>query len=135
MAYVYFLIHISLYCLHTSSLIIFTLDVVTTWIGTVNAGRDRMLTDSDKFSISLLLKEMGCIPIFASQELIDRAYLGFCKQQLWPSFHNVDLLDLTHACWNGDACISNPELSWDQSSVCLSFLHLYFISFFQIRWF
>jgi len=94
-----------------------SLDTNTYWIGTVNPGRDRILSEGDRISIRNVLSEIGCIPIFAPQELIDRAYLGYCKQQLWPSFHNVDLLDLTHACWNGDACISNPELSWDQSSV------------------
>mmetsp|Transcript_32999 Transcript_32999/g.74466 ORF Transcript_32999/g.74466 Transcript_32999/m.74466 type:complete len:889 (+) Transcript_32999:122-2788(+) len=90
----------------------------TVWIGTVNAGRDRVLTEADKISIRKVLEPMNCVPIFAAQDLVDRAYFGFCKDHLWPSFHNVDLLDLTHSCWNNsEAHISNPELSWDQTAV------------------
>ena len=33
------------------------------------------------------------------ESLTDRMYLGFCKQVLWPSFHNVDLLDLATNGW------------------------------------
>ena len=54
-----------------------------------------------------------CIPIFfvddsplveddgakSKESLTDRMYLGFCKQVLWPSFHNVDLLDLATNGW------------------------------------
>ena len=91
-------------------------DVSTVWIGTITC-RGRFLTESDKVEIRSTLKQMNCIPIFASQDLKDRAYLGYCKQQLWPSFHNVDILDLTNSAWNGQAYISNPELSWDQTKV------------------
>ena len=31
--------------------------------------------------------------------VLDNMYLGFCKQVLWPSFHNVDLLDLATCGW------------------------------------
>ena len=57
---------------------------------------------------------MDCIPIFfvvdddnpdddatarTSDSLLDLMYLGFCKQVLWPSFHNVNLLDLATIGW------------------------------------
>ena len=90
--------------------------ISTRWIGTVKPGRDRVLSEADKVSIRKALAPMDCFPIFAPQEVVDRAYLGFCKQQLWPSFHNVDMLDLTNACWAADVVVSNPELSWDQAS-------------------
>jgi trehalose 6-phosphate synthase/phosphatase len=92
-------------------------EMKTYWVGTVNSGRDRVLTEADMISIRKALLPMNCYPIFAAQELVDRAYLGFCKQQMWPSFHNVDMLDLTNACWNSDSFVSNPELSWDQSAL------------------
>jgi len=92
-------------------------DVPTTWIGTINAGRERVLTPADKMSIKKALVPMSCVPIFADNDLVDKAYFGFCKQHLWPSFHNVDMLDLTNACWNVEASQESPELSWDLSAV------------------
>ena len=91
-------------------------EVSTMWIGTVTC-RGRLLTEADKLAIRTVLQPMNCVPIFASQDLVDRAYLGYCKQQLWPSFHNVDILDLTNSAWNGEAHLANPELSWDQTTV------------------
>ena len=53
----------------------------TVWIGTVNAGRDRVLTEADKISIRKVLEPMNCVPIFAAQDLVDRAYFGFWSTQ------------------------------------------------------
>ncbi|KAL7444630.1 hypothetical protein ACHAXH_008584 [Discostella pseudostelligera] len=101
----------------------------TTWIGTVsNVPSSQLENPVDREEIRQLLQGMGCIPIFFSKEeqvvaiveasagassagaggaaggektntLLDRMYLGFCKQVLWPSFHNVDLLDLATNGW------------------------------------
>ena len=92
-------------------------EVKTKWVGTVSAGSGRVLHEMDKVQIRKVLLAMDCVPIFAPQELVDRAYLGFCKQQLWPSFHNVDMLDLSHPCWHPPVVVDNPELSWDQGTV------------------
>jgi len=81
-------------------------EVKTRWVGTVSAGPGRVLHEIDKVQIRKVLLAMDCVPIFAPQELVDRAYLGFCKQQLWPSFHNVDMLDLSHPCWSASAAVS-----------------------------
>jgi len=35
----------------------------------------------------------------STESILDLMYLGFCKQVLWPSFHNVDLLDLATNGW------------------------------------
>ena len=66
-----------------------------------------------------LIGGMDCIPVFFFNDIdngggggmggrraggersnfVDLMYLGFCKQVLWPSFHNVDLLDLAMNGW------------------------------------
>ena len=82
----------------------------TTWIGTVSNILADLLGDPVEWEvIRIILSGMDCIPVFfvaddddpdddatarASDLLLDLMYLGFCKQVLWPSFHNVDLLDL-----------------------------------------
>ncbi len=94
----------------------------TTWIGTVsNIPSSQLENPMDREEIRQLLHGMGCILIFFPKEeqkvavaegstgsgagdndtntLLDRMYLGFCKQVLWPSFHNVDLLDLATNGW------------------------------------
>jgi len=76
----------------------------TTWIGTVSNIPVPLLQDpSERRAIQRVLEGMDCIPIFFTDEhsesLLDLMYLGFCKQVLWPSFHNVDLLDLATNGW------------------------------------
>jgi len=74
----------------------------TTWIGTVNNIPMALLQDPfERAAIRDVLEGMDCIPIFFTEDesLLDLMYLGFCKQVLWPSFHNVDLLDLATNGW------------------------------------
>lgn len=80
----------------------------TTWIGTVSNVPITMLADAnEREAIRTLLKGMDCIPVFFFDEahtkeeenLLNDMYLGFCKQVLRPSFHNVDLLDLAMNGW------------------------------------
>ncbi|KAL7543485.1 hypothetical protein ACHAXR_012780 [Thalassiosira sp. AJA248-18] len=76
----------------------------TTWIGTVSNIPVELLKDpNERQAIRTVLQTMDCIPIFFSDpnqdNLLKDMYLGFCKQVLWPSFHNVDLLDLSMNGW------------------------------------
>lgn len=76
----------------------------TTWIGTVSNIPAQFLADeNEREAIRVVLKDMDCIPIFFVEEgaesVSELHYLGFCKQVLWPSFHNVDLLDLATNGW------------------------------------
>lgn len=43
---------------------------------------------------------MNCTAIFLDESIAKLAYNGYCKQVLWPTFHNVDQLDQIHAAWN-----------------------------------
>ena len=96
----------------------------TRWIGTVsNIPAQFLLDPRERDAIRGVLEPMDCIPIFfinedgsgsgsnttkskstsssssSSESILDLMYLGFCKQVLWPSFHNVDLLDLATNGW------------------------------------
>ncbi|KAL7488757.1 hypothetical protein ACHAW6_014361 [Cyclotella cf. meneghiniana] len=76
----------------------------TVWVGTVsNIPQEFMKDEQERNAIRDVLKTMDCIPIFFVEEkyesVIEFMYLGFCKQVLWPSFHNVDLLDLATNGW------------------------------------
>ena len=77
----------------------------STWIGTISSIPQQILADpKEQEAIRQVLKEMDCIPIFFTEShipenLLDLMYLGFCKQVLWPSYHNVDLLDLATNGW------------------------------------
>ena len=85
----------------------------TTWIGTVDVPDESLQDPQEREAIRQVLAEMDCIPIFLmdegddqqktgnskSETLVDRMYLGYCKQVLWPSFHNVDLLALATNSW------------------------------------
>mmetsp|Transcript_2591 Transcript_2591/g.8707 ORF Transcript_2591/g.8707 Transcript_2591/m.8707 type:complete len:999 (-) Transcript_2591:401-3397(-) len=90
-------------------------DLETQWFGTVFGARsDGMgVAVEDYDNIQAALQDMKCTPLFFPMSVYQGAYLGFCKQILWPSFHNVDILDLTCACWN--PTYSDPAHVWDQS--------------------
>ena len=67
-----------------------------------------------------VLKEMSCIPIFLEEEVTENAYRGYCKEVLWPIFHNVDQLESSLAIWRtraAAAAASEPgpksELVWN----------------------
>ena len=76
----------------------------TIWLGTVSNIPQECLNDEKELdAIKEVLMGMNCIPVFFNEEKYDSVvefmYLGFCKQVLWPSFHNVDLLDLATNGW------------------------------------
>ncbi|KAF8378311.1 hypothetical protein HHK36_029650 [Tetracentron sinense] len=43
-----------------------------------------------------LLEDFNCVPTFLPPDLQEKFYHGFCKQQLWPLFHNMMPICLDH---------------------------------------
>mmetsp|Transcript_11069 Transcript_11069/g.17059 ORF Transcript_11069/g.17059 Transcript_11069/m.17059 type:complete len:1126 (+) Transcript_11069:150-3527(+) len=76
------------------------------WVGTVTT-HPPIAREEDKQSIRQLLKSMNCYPLFLDPEVANAHYYGFCKQVLWPAFHNIDILDLN----------IQEKCSWDQSNL------------------
>ncbi|CAH0514041.1 unnamed protein product [Peronospora belbahrii] len=75
----------------------------TTWVGcvTYHARSDyEDLSDDDKSEITAILAEMRCIPVFIDRQLAANHHGGYCKNKLWPMFHNVDILDIYYAIWD-----------------------------------
>ena len=81
------------------------------WVGTVTTNPP-LESEEDKEAVRNILAEMHCIPIFLDPEVRKAHYFGFCKQVLWPAFHNIDLLDLSTCGW-----LPEPDgaSDWDQS--------------------
>eukprot|EP00638_Chattonella_subsalsa_P000169 CAMPEP_0117747192 /NCGR_PEP_ID=MMETSP0947-20121206/8366_1 /TAXON_ID=44440 /ORGANISM="Chattonella subsalsa, Strain CCMP2191" /LENGTH=1015 /DNA_ID=CAMNT_0005564601 /DNA_START=124 /DNA_END=3171 /DNA_ORIENTATION=+ len=79
----------------------------THWVGTVNVPGD--ITEQDRTELREVLAEMDCTPVFISKELEDGHYKGFCKQLLWPAFHNVDILELA------SSSSEDHTSKWDQT--------------------
>lgn len=69
------------------------------WVGTLSIALDR-LTEAEKSFLTAKLHSMDIIPVIIDDEIAAAAYYGFCKQIMWPVFHNVDQLDQIHAAWN-----------------------------------
>ncbi|CAM9367247.1 unnamed protein product [Chrysoparadoxa australica] len=86
----------------------------THWVGTVNLKRDEELTEEEMDQIRAILRPMDCTPLFISKAVQSEAYYGYCKQMLWPAFHNVDVLDLSEAGNNTSG--SDVEASWEQAT-------------------
>jgi hypothetical protein len=83
------------------------------WIGTVTP-HPPITNEEDRQAVRKVLAELDCTPIFIKQSTRQAHYYGFCKQVLWPAFHNIDLLDLSISGVSGgagDAATSD----WDQS--------------------
>ncbi len=94
----------------------------TFWVGTVSVVAE---TDEEREKISRVLKPLNCSPLFLDNKTIDSFYYGMCKQVLWPTFHNIDLLDLAKSGWGKNNLldhdghnsfkISEVDSNWDQS--------------------
>lgn len=55
---------------------------------------DAVLTpdaDARRPWVRQVLQPMCCTPIFVPMDIFRGSYLGYCKQILWPAFHNVRL--------------------------------------------
>jgi len=74
--------------------------VKTFWVGTVTVDNAPTLSKTDIEQLTALLTKMDCIPVFLDAAVLRLAYHGFCKEIMWPIFHNVDQLDHIHAAWN-----------------------------------
>ena len=64
------------------------------WVGTVTT-HPPISSQQDMDEVRKLLHNMDCTPIFLPDHIRHAHYYGFCKQVLWPAFHNIDLLDLS----------------------------------------
>lgn len=89
------------------------------WVGTVTT-HPPLENEHDKEAVKAVLSEMNCIPIFLDPAVRQAHYYGFCKQVLWPAFHNIDLLDLSTSGWlSSDNSIDDGDhviiSDWDQS--------------------
>jgi len=82
------------------------------WVGTVTT-HPPLATQEDEQAVRAILEEMNCIPFFLDAALVKDHYYGFCKQVLWPAFHNIDLLDLSTCGWLSDR--KSGASDWDQS--------------------
>mmetsp|Transcript_30642 Transcript_30642/g.51813 ORF Transcript_30642/g.51813 Transcript_30642/m.51813 type:complete len:1299 (+) Transcript_30642:113-4009(+) len=72
----------------------------TVWVGTLPGSITKTITAEEKEALRVQLSLMDCIPVFIDERIRAAAYYGFCKQIMWPVFHNVDQLDQIHAAWN-----------------------------------
>jgi trehalose 6-phosphate synthase/phosphatase len=99
-----------------------TQSLETFWVGTVSASAE---TEEEKENIRQLLEPLNCLPLFFDKKTIDAFYYGMCKQVLWPTFHNIDLLDIAKSGWGKNNLlddeghdahqISEVDSNWDQS--------------------
>lgn len=69
------------------------------WVGTLSISLNA-LTEAERTILLAKLHSMDIIPVIIDDEIAAAAYYGFCKQIMWPVFHNVDQLDQIHAAWN-----------------------------------
>ena len=74
------------------------------WIGTVTT-HPPLASEQDRDEVRSVLAQLSCTPLFLDDSVRQAHYYGFCKQILWPAFHNVDILDLSVL----------QQQSWDQS--------------------
>lgn len=81
------------------------------WVGTVTT-HPPLESEDDKEAVRKILEGMDCIPIFLDEAVRDAHYYGFCKQVLWPAFHNIDLLDLSICGWLPGKKVGASD--WDQ---------------------
>jgi trehalose 6-phosphate synthase/phosphatase len=64
------------------------------WIGWPGLENER-LNNEDKKLVTKALAEEKCMPVFLSRKKIERYYLGFCNNTIWPLFHYF----LTRTIW------------------------------------
>lgn len=88
----------------------------TIWVGTVSVPGDDP-SPAELVLLVDLLNQMNCKAIFLDKQLARNAYHGFCKEVMWPMFHNIDQLDQIHAAWRLPADLDSADctgvLSWN----------------------
>eukprot|EP01041_Mallomonas_annulata_P003535 gene3535-7029_t len=88
----------------------------THWIGTLSVPGDAP-TPKERDVLVDVLKSMNCIPVFISTDVAKAAYQGYCKEVLWPVFHNVDPLDHIHAAWRVSGSQTDSQcLIWNNET-------------------
>ena len=95
----------------------------TCWFGTASVP-GAPLTPAEQELLTATLLNINCHPVYLDSDTARKAYLGFCKQILWPTFHNIDQLDQIHAAWKIAPTSSGEDphpLDWNEEAVvCLS---------------
>lgn len=84
------------------------------WIGCLTHHaypRVAELTQDDWHEIVQQLALMNCSVIRLDPEIEQHFYLGYCKNTLWPMFHNVDILDLCSAVWEKKSVQGTDEFA------------------------
>ena len=88
----------------------------TAWVGTVSVpGGNDSITEDEKMKLTGVLSHMKCHPIFIDEESRNQHYKVYCKQVMWPIFHNVDQLDHIHADWHtsdAESKVQSGNLVW-----------------------
>ncbi len=80
-------------------------NISTQWVGTVGLGRNGncTFTAEEQNEIRELLATMNCTPIFVEPSVLRNSYLGYCKEVMWPTLHNIDANDhISSASLHGD---------------------------------
>jgi len=85
------------------------------WIGTVTP-HPPIAKEEDRQAVRAILAEIECTPIFLDPATSQAHYYGFCKQVLWPAFHNIDLLDLSTSGGNRNASSGSGRQQQGSSS-------------------
>ncbi|KAJ9548536.1 hypothetical protein OSB04_021079 [Centaurea solstitialis] len=68
-------------------------DVEAVYVGSLSADID---ASEQEEVAQILLEKFRCVPTFLSLEIQNRFYHGFCKHYLWPLFHYMLPVTLTH---------------------------------------
>lgn len=86
--------------------------VATYWVGTVHVPGEK-LSPNEIAELTAQLLQLNCHPIFLDDDLATACYHGYCKQVLWPTFHNIDPLDHMHSVWNTTSSTQPSTFKWD----------------------
>lgn len=57
------------------------------WIGWPGLSDDELNDEDRKIITKTLIEKYKCIPVFLTDEEIERYYYGFCNKTIWPLFH------------------------------------------------
>jgi trehalose 6-phosphate synthase/phosphatase len=104
-------------------------DMQVFWVGTVSTsmagGSEGKMSAADQAELIALLSSMNCIPIFLDAELSRQCFNGYCKSVIYPTMHNIDILNIVCAPWNLESFGANEAgegegaslAVWDQSQL------------------
>jgi trehalose 6-phosphate synthase/phosphatase len=56
------------------------------------------ISDDQKNFLKLELKNINSVPVFLTEEVMEKFYLGFCNKTIWPLFHYFN----NYVSYNGD---------------------------------